>query len=401
MHARMMLAAILALSGVVFFPARSAEGQDAGPGLSMPESVTGLPALTDADMAVFIKVNDMAEPMRKQAVEDFFAGLKEQAPQDPEKGAGGKEEWAADFRSALSGALGAEADADKAACEKAGVDYREFKALLQRIRQVRMLAEMEDELGSKRQRRLDFVVNVEAKGARRIAEEGFEFLADMERGTLEGHVAEEKEKNRQDAELRAKKRVRTNENRTESLDQMARKAQKDREMIETLRRVIEERRALLADPIWQHRRADIEAEIKEMEGIIKKREAVTAKRAQRREQTEAHLAGEPTRQDEIAEKLAAERLERAEEALRVYDAQKASGELLEKQIRQIEQELATSREDLAIIEDQIATMKEDPVIQQALRDRPAVLRRADSLVVSGGRLIEPIPRRYEVFGGSP
>ncbi|MBU1909555.1 MAG: hypothetical protein KJ726_05885, partial [Verrucomicrobia bacterium] len=160
-------------------------------------------------------------------------------------------------------------------------------------------------------------------------------------------------------------------------------------------------RALLADPIWQHRRADIEAEIKEMEGIIKKREAVTAKRAQRREQTEAHLAGEPTRQDEIAEKLAAERLERAEEALRVYDAQKASGELLEKQIRQIEQELATSREDLAIIEDQIATMKEDPVIQQALRDRPAVLRRADSLVVSGDRLIEPIPRRYEVFGESP
>jgi hypothetical protein len=405
MHPRPLhLAAVVLL--LTFGPCGNRSPSNAA---EVPESVaqwppvTDRPALTQDEIARFIKANAVAEEMRARAEERFIAELPSYAT--PGVGArdpmGGIDLLAAMKESARL-TTGIEADA----CTRVGVPYDEYRSVYKRLLQVNDLTLLQAKIDHKRRS----IARLTEPSLAVVAREQLRAQRELEEREIQGDIAQLEKRRVNRVRLRedaARRKQRQLASRSERLP-----AQEDelRQRIGRLREMLTHERSVLA----AHERGSIHRDAAEAAGgppsddrrAAQAQEVIAAKIArlereiERLEQRRARLAAEshelepatqPDTTTQTAEELELARQITARRQEAYALAEKIAGggtdaEVAER-VAQLRQRIEDERREVAGLEQALDT----PAMRQAQRDYPTVMRNAASLKAFGNPIILQLP----------
>jgi len=375
--------------------------------------VTGRPAMLDPEIDVFLKVNAIAEPMRMQILE---RSIKLLANKDIA------------FLSAMMGMEGKITTVEKKASKEAGVDFEEFRRVYQRILQVGQMVESVYAL------LLTSVMvgNMEAQEPRKAARKQLEEISAADRDRLAKQVeALRKLKKREDKirqnriAIGKKKTIKRKHSASKKLESLSRKDKRDRGTILTIEKEINKLKVLVNTPVWKEHGKDIKNNIARMEVLVEKIEKKIENRSRIREKLKEKIAKIEEQSTSVVQRKGnlqttyfheiekingnragedtARELVRAEEALKLNKEAVKSGSYLNQLDQATENfinKLALERKKLYELREKIEKIIKKPVMAQAFRDLPVVLRHADSLIVKGDRLIDnPVMKTVAIIKG--
>lgn len=372
-------------------------------------AITDQPALTDDAIARFIKANDVAEHLRRQAQERYIEEMPSYA--HPQR-AGSDPLAGVDFRTAVDGWKRLTAGIEADACSRAGVSYDEYRSVYKRLLQVNELIELQVQIGAKR----EAVGKLAQRDLGAVAQEQFRAQRQLEQRETRNAIARLEARRAQLVQRRKERRTRERQQAARRLERIPDEEQRLHIRIGQLRQLTEREQAILdaqAGALTQRRdaeakgwvdpSADSEAEARQVRESVESKIARLDAEIARAEEQLAQLATErralaaarahrpPTPAPSEEERRLAGQINEQTQRLKALDEQinhGATPEELAPLVARLQARLRAEVQALAELEKRM----DSATMRQAQRDAPVVLPHASELRAYGSAIIfEPPP----------
>ncbi|MCK6553534.1 hypothetical protein L6Q96_02940 [Candidatus Binatia bacterium] len=372
-------------------------------------AVTDRAALSEADVALFLKANAVAEELRHAAEERFVADLPRY-----ETGRGNSRDPLSgiDFVRAIEAVERARAGIEAAACEKTGVPLAEYQSTYKRLLQVNDLTLLEVRTATTR----ESVARLAEDNLNAMAEEAYRFQRQRERQDLQAEAAQLAQRRTRSHQLREGQRKRERARIEDRLRRLPGQEQKLRDRLAMYGQVRDHQRGIVdrhTAAVRDRQRAAaagvipaapddrqeaqiataVAAKTTRLDTEIDRTEKRLAQLAFERHELEAALARlppageqEPDDDERDLEAQLAD-LDRKIAALDAQIEHGGSADELAPLVATLRAQSADKRHELAQLERELDT----PAMRQAERDRPLARRHTHDLVASGTPILVELP----------
>ena len=388
-------------------PPPAARARDLPVGAEAWPAVTDRPALTDADIARFLKANAVAEDLRRAAEERFAAELPKY-----ETGTGNSRDPLSgiDFLRAFEAFERGRSGIEAAACSQAGVPLAEYESTYKRLLQVNDLTILDARAAATR----DAIARLAESNLHTMAQEQFRFDRQRQRHDLEMEVAQLEQWRARTRRLREGQGERERARITDRLRRLPDQEQKLRDRIEKYRTVRDYERgmidrragtardsrppegagtALAVDPHTRQFEEVAAAKLDRVDTEISRTEARLAQLATERHDLEAALAALPapgTQEPTDTERDLAAQIEQLSRQMDQFHVQIDAGGSaadVDPLVKALRAQRVEQEHQLGEIEHQL----DKPVMRQAQRDRAAAVRHAKELIAYGTPILIELP----------
>jgi len=377
--------AVLILGGSVRAASRAA-GAEIPAAVAQWPPVTERPALTEAELAGFIKANTIAEDLRQQAEERYVSKL----PSYSRPGSRGRGTLAGvDFAAAVAEWERLTSGIEANACATAEVSYDEYRSIYKRLVQVNELIELQLKIAGKR----EAVGRLAQRDLRDLAQEQLRAQRQLEQGETRSLIESLDARRARLAQRRHDGQAREERRAAGRLKRIPGEEQQLQARIAQFHRLIERERQTLAlhDGPPAHRMRDEGAsKIARLDAEIARAERRLTQLAAEREALERALEqanqpgtrGQPTAEErELARQINAQQ-ERLQQLAKQIEEGATEDELASLAAR-LRDKLRDEVHALAALEKRLDT----PTMGQAHRDVEIVRRHAPSLTAFGSPII--------------
>lgn len=347
------------------------------------QPITNQPALTEKQLADFIKANTVAEKLKKQAMEEFISQPK---PKGMDKRQAGCASAALNLMLGdyLVMMLEKTKGLEKEACQETGISLELYQSVLQRIFQINKLMEIEAAQTIKQAA----VAELTQQDIKQVAQEQFDTLVSFKQNQLEQNITYMRNQH-QKSYQRELDRWQDKKKRAEKkLAALPERDQKNREKIKLLQYKLDKLQRFRNNPNAALPAGfNINAETNELEDKIQTLERRITERKQQKKELEVTLATMTTPPEDIWSEDEKNSLEYSENELAKLENDIASGKFLADMEENLENNYTKQEQELNELERQTAELLQTPMMQQAQRDRDIVLEYADSLFYDDSPMI--------------